>query len=299
MGPELYFPTLLDFDRSADQRFVHFSQAAAETSLRLVQFGSERTVSNYGYGPGVREHHLLHYVLKGCGDVTVAGKRFRVHENEVFFIPQNCVSYYESDNEDPWLYAWIGFKGVAGDAALELAHLSADRPVASIPDPDAIRDIISDMEEAMFEPHGYFLLMSGLYRLLSELTKTEGREAAQAEATVELDKQNADKQINYVKYRIEQGFDKPITVQQLADEAGLTRPYLSAVFKKRTGYTIKEYITVLRMDKAKMLLLQTNASTKAIALLCGYDDPLYFSRIFRKYVGCTPSEHRSGYSKQG
>lgn len=74
--------------------------------------------------------------------------------------------------------------------------------------------------------------------------------------------------------------------------------YIRKLFKKETGLSPLEYMTELRMRKAKSLLTAScskNCSVAEIAYQCGYDDPLYFSRVFRKYNGICPSMFSEQY----
>ena len=68
--------------------------------------------------------------------------------------------------------------------------------------------------------------------------------------------------------------------------------YFSKLFKEETGENFIEYLTKLRIQKAKELLVDKEKSMKEICGQVGYSDPNYFSRIFKKSVGVTPTEYR-------
>ncbi|MBR6477315.1 MAG: helix-turn-helix transcriptional regulator, partial [Lachnospiraceae bacterium] len=70
--------------------------------------------------------------------------------------------------------------------------------------------------------------------------------------------------------------------------------YFSKIFKEATGENFIEYLTNLRMVKAKELLTQTDCSIKEICVKVGYSEPNYFSRSFKKNVGVTPTEYKEG-----
>ena len=68
--------------------------------------------------------------------------------------------------------------------------------------------------------------------------------------------------------------------------------YFSKIFKEETGRNFIEYITEIRMDRAKELLAGRDMSMKEICAAAGYSDPNYFSRIFKKHTGVTPTEYK-------
>ena len=74
--------------------------------------------------------------------------------------------------------------------------------------------------------------------------------------------------------------------------------YFSKVFKEECGLNFIEYLTNIRIDKAKELLEKSNLSIKEICVSCGYTDPNYFSRSFKKNVGVTPTEYKEKLYEQ-
>lgn len=94
---------------------------------------------------------------------------------------------------------------------------------------------------------------------------------------------------------IEQNYAENISVARLAEMSNYSVRQFIRLFKKAFGCIPTEYIANLRMQKARELLRGKNASITDIALYCGYGDSNYFSRIFRKYNGMTPSEYRARF----
>ena len=92
---------------------------------------------------------------------------------------------------------------------------------------------------------------------------------------------------------IEENYSESISVAQLAEMSNYSLRQFIRLFKKVFGCIPTEYIANLRMQKARELLRGKNHSITDIALFCGYGDSNYFSRIFRKYNGMTPSEYRA------
>ncbi|MDO4483657.1 MAG: response regulator [Clostridia bacterium] len=86
--------------------------------------------------------------------------------------------------------------------------------------------------------------------------------------------------------------DPNLMLQDVADHVGMSSSRFSTVFSQETGYTFTEYLTELRLSKAKELLRATQLRSHQICEMVGYNDPHYFSYLFRKNTGVTPSEYR-------
>lgn len=94
---------------------------------------------------------------------------------------------------------------------------------------------------------------------------------------------------------IDHHFDKQISLEKVAEEIGISSYYLSKLFKERFEITFIDYLTNTRLEKAKVLLLDSTISLKEIALTIGYKDPNYFSRVFKKETGFSPRAYRTNY----
>ncbi len=96
------------------------------------------------------------------------------------------------------------------------------------------------------------------------------------------------------KAYIEANYTKNITLEDVSREVNISSYYLSRIFKEGTGENFIDYLTRLRIEKAKELLSTTQYSMKEICSMSGYSDPNYFSKSFKKNVGVTPTEYREG-----
>ena len=84
-----------------------------------------------------------------------------------------------------------------------------------------------------------------------------------------------------------------VSVQDLADSIGLNRSYLHRLFKSAIGSSVQEYLLDLRIRKACALLKSTELPVSIISLSVGYEDTLYFSRLFKRKKGVSPSQYRA------
>lgn len=93
-----------------------------------------------------------------------------------------------------------------------------------------------------------------------------------------------------VEHYVQANFAKGITLESVADRFCISKEYLSKIFKKKTGVNFSVYITNLRMEKAKELLLVQKLPIKDIVFLTGYTDTAHFYKVFKKHFGETPGE---------
>ena len=106
--------------------------------------------------------------------------------------------------------------------------------------------------------------------------------------------QKSDGIVTKAQEYIRQNFRKDLTLEEVAQTAGISPYYFSKLFKEGTGMNFTEYITGLRIERAKQLLSNRELSIKQVCLDSGYGNPNYFSRIFKKWTGITPTEFRDG-----
>jgi len=91
---------------------------------------------------------------------------------------------------------------------------------------------------------------------------------------------------------LHENYQEDITMEQAAEYVNLSPFYFSKMFKLHSGETFSDYLTRLRIDQAKRLIANQDLSLKEICFKVGYKDPNYFSRVFKKVTGLTPTEYR-------
>ncbi len=98
---------------------------------------------------------------------------------------------------------------------------------------------------------------------------------------------------NYIQHHL----SEPITVEDIAKELYLSRPYLSRKFIEETGESLTDFILKEKTEEAKRLLRYSDKSLTAIGNYLGFSSQGHFSRVFRKYAACSPSEYRDKFTK--
>ncbi len=155
--------------------------------------------------------------------------------------------------------------------------------------PGSDKDIINILEEAM---------------RLCDKEKRIG-EAERATSSAEESKENPEEEtlesnafVKKVREYIDQNYQEDIALQDIAGAFGYSDVYFCKLFKQNFGMNFITYLNEYRMDKAKALLADPMINIKDISSKAGYRDANYFTRVFKRMVGMTPSEYRSGVTGQ-
>ncbi len=101
-------------------------------------------------------------------------------------------------------------------------------------------------------------------------------------------------EIDVLKRYIQQHIDEDIPVEEIASEINISVRQLQRLLRAELDKTPKQYITILKLEKAEDLLRNSQYTVSEIAFKCGFADPSYFGSVFKKYFGITPAEYRKG-----
>ena len=235
--------------------------------------GEERCLPGHCYGPAVREHYLLHYVVSGKGTFKARGEVFPVRPGQVFVILPGETTTYQADGSDPWFYRWVGFEaGIALPPALQ-------QPVLDIP--RCGRLFAGMMDSAGLQSGRELYLCGRIYELLALISEPSPAASAQ----------------DYVlraKNYMESNYMGEITVSQMAGFLGLDRSYFSALFRAQTGRSPQDYLVELRLQRAAELIAVYGYRPGEAAAGAGYRDSCNFSRMFKRRFGVSPSGYGKG-----
>jgi len=151
-----------------------------------------------------------------------------------------------------------------------------------------LKKIVREMEEK--QPAYELAVKAQVFSILTALNRRFVCKELSRKEDERMKKQFSviEKSIDYIRAHI----GEDISLAAIADSLSLSEYHFSRTFKKFTGLTVFEYIEKLRMEKAKSLLKGTDDSVSVISDKCGYNDPSYFSKIFKNTVGKTPKQYR-------
>lgn len=259
--------------------------------LYLSYCGMEECQRSHSYGPTKRTEYLLHYILSGQGIYQVDGKTYHLKKHDAFIIYPNEITYYEADKEDPWSYIWIGFDGVKAETYLNYISFSKENRICSFNCKNLLLDYINGMLNSSqltyandLKREGYLFLF--LSALINEAHKISNKNDEIHDYPYQV-------YVEHAMQYIEHNYEKNIKINDIANYIGISRSYLSSIFKKSLNLSPQSYLVNYRLDKACSLLKSTTFPVSTIAYKVGYDDPLTFSKVFKNFFHVSPTTYRT------
>jgi len=250
--------------------------------------GGHKLPNLHQWGPGVRDVYALHYIVGGHGTFETGGAAYRLGPGDSFVIFPGCEVYYYPDLLDPWEYVWNEFAGEEARRLLALAALEPEYPVALATSAGPSSDfdlgrLFHTSWSPGTKPFERLRTDAGLRLLLSHYAERYARDGEEATDYVQVAKTYIER--NY--------WNSSLTVQEIVNAAKIERSYLFRRFKEATGCSVSAYIARFRMERACELLITADLSIQSIAYSVGYQDPLHFSKMFKKAVSVSPTAYRA------
>ncbi|MDE6533212.1 MAG: AraC family transcriptional regulator [Muribaculaceae bacterium] len=232
--------------------------------------------------------YVFIYCTAGEGWFEVEGVRNEVATNSYFILPAGIPHSYGAKEQNPWTIYWIHFSGTLA------RHYAADCAMPHLINPgigsrirnrtNLFEEIFSTLDSG-FSIEGIRYAMSLFHHYLGTLRYLrEYRSAGEKSG----DRDIIDATIHFMNENIE----RTITLSQLSSYSGYSQSYLSSVFKERTGHSPLAYFNLLKVRHACQLLDSTDMKLNCICHMVGISDPYYFSRLFSKVMGMSPSSYR-------
>ena len=255
----------------------------SELSLVVYNIGFQKCPPGYGWGPGVRDHFLLHYIVSGSGIYQTGGRTYSLSAGEAFLAYPDTEIYYCADKTDPWEYYWVGFSGVAAPLLMAQTPFSRSNPAVKLSNGEILRRGLLDIYKARGSDYPDAVRMAGYLQAALAVTM---------KGSTENSEQNVADYAGRGAAFLQQNYSASIGVEDAANHVGVSRSHLYRAFQNEFGCSPSEYLTQYRMQRAIQLLCHSDLSINAVAASVGYEDPLYFSRAFKRETGSSPTQYR-------
>jgi AraC family transcriptional regulator of arabinose operon len=258
---------------------------------------SDLYLTDIGYYPDAKHHfrkraqginkNILIYNIKGTGLITLHNKEFTIPPDHYFIIPKNTPHTYSANSKDSWTIYWIHFSG-------SKAHLFIPKTIESIKIERGtssrineriklFNDIFKNVERGFSNETLEYINLCLNY-LLSSFTHVN-----QFRTLNNFSKKDfVSEGINYMLENINQ----KLQVKDFATMFNLSSSHFSRVFTNQTGHSPINYFIQLKVQAACKLLDNTDMSINDISHKMGFDNPFYFSRIFKKLMNMAPRDYR-------
>lgn len=226
--------------------------------------------------PQGRNDYHISYVLDGEFEVVYEGQRYLLHRGDFVYYPPHAPQWYR---DHPGTHRfWVHFTGFVVPQILAESQLSAGVHIAE--ESPYLEELLYRFVNEVRAHHSISSRNGLLLEIILELGKLSNR----------LPKKEG--RLTPCMEYMHRQYQEELALDDLARLCHLSISRFMAVFKKELGMTPMQYVTRLRMGQARSLLLATELPVGEIANACGYADPLYFCRVFKRETGCSPSHFR-------
>lgn len=238
----------------------------------------------------VRDRHddnLLLYCAAGRGILKTGDWRGKIGPGAVVLLPQGLPHSYRAHRTDPWTLYWVHFQGASTGIFVQYLGFREGRPVVQAgvsPTLLAAFTSLMGVRRTGYSSRAFINAANQLRHLFTQMA-LEIR-ATQASGRNNL---NLDRVQGFMLEHLNQQLD----LDTLAASANLSKYHFSTRYKKLTGYSPIRHFLNMKMEHACHLLDSSNMSVQAISAELGYDDPLYFSRLFSNTIGLSPRAYRA------
>lgn len=230
----------------------------------------------------VQHIYTLHIILDGRGTLMVDEMTYNVKKGDMFFIPPNVKLCYFPDEDDKWKYVWFEFCG-------KNAMLYGEK--MGFTDGNYLKHCVN-FENTLLQfvrifksilnniPVGYYDVLSIFFNILdSNIRKSENLSLAEAVAAY-----------------INCNYGNPgITLPSICEHFKISHSYLCKIFKNSYNYSVKSYITKIRINEACRLLETTDMGIQEIGYSVGFSDSIHFMKTFKKHTKKTPTNYRKSF----
>ncbi|MDB4901376.1 MAG: helix-turn-helix-domain containing protein AraC type [Mucilaginibacter sp.] len=234
--------------------------------------------------------YILLYCVEGMGYITIQGKEIELKPNTYFIIPKNVAHHYRSSIRNPWSIYWVHFIGEHADLLYQRHYEQKKLECESIPYEE--QRIVSfneiyELLENSFDIREIEIINIKIMNFISSFIFQKEIDPTLQEKNVITDS------INFMKKNLNRSF----TLEELAERQHLSVSHYCRLFLAKTGRSPHQYFNQLKIQKSCQYLYFSDRNIKEICAELGFDDPYYFSRLFKKLMGLSPAYYKNQHKK--
>ncbi len=235
------------------------------------------------YGIGVYQYF---FCSEGEGEVIISGEKARILPGMGFVIEKNMPHSYKGITKD-WKLSVIGVDGALCQPLVRLLKIEKSGPFTCANSHELLEKLKRiHTYVATVENTDLYYLSKQSYDFLLDFSNNMNR-------VLYNDTGETNELIQKMIQYMEQHYNEPISIQEIADHVQLSREYACTYFKKQTSQTIINTLLRIRLVHARLFLVQyPSRKIYDIAKMCGFDNASYFCYVFRKKIGVSPDKYR-------
>lgn len=255
------------------------------TDFTILNFGHENCLPSHSFGPQVREYYILHYIVAGKGSYSFGKHQYHLKKGDFFLIsPHDSDPIYQADKDMPWEYVWFGFEGSLAKNVLEELGYHNDNRVGHFTDPEKMNYELQQLISTDFFSKSSTLTIQGKLLELISLLSLDGTNISLNSNMTQVDKHIE----QFVLYVRQNYWREDLSVQKIAEDLNLNHSYLSRIISKKFQQSALNYLIKYRLLKARFLVENSDHTIALIAKAVGYQNPLSFSRAYKRVYGHSP-----------
>ncbi|NLG37500.1 MAG: helix-turn-helix transcriptional regulator [Clostridiales bacterium] len=237
---------------------------------------------------GRRDYYMM-VMARGALEMYINGAPRAMRTGHMIIYPPETPYRYVKRDPSLMVYYWAHFTGYGAGEMLDGCGLETGR-LYEIGDVETVTGAF----RRLFDP---FLFRDGCFEEVAaaRLTLLCVQLRRALDGQLPADESGAANRIRRSLEYIHSHYAEPVTVAQLADMEHLSASRFSAAFRQSTGVSPRAYLIALRIRMAADMIRRTDLGFKQIARNVGYEDPLYFSRLFRAHTGLSPRRYREDF----
>lgn len=236
---------------------------------------------------GRRDYQLI-YIVSGQGHFTLNGSEKALQEGNIVIYPPDEPQLYRFYTPESPEFYWLHFSGSLADKYVA-AFKAYGNYFFQINYRDEYIKLFENIISELQVKRKHYHEISNSYA--EELLCLISRNYEEENNGISMSNLELKKVIELMNKK----FNEPFSIGDYAKECSMSTCWFIKSFKVHTGMTPQQFIIQLRIRKAKELLANSNYNVSQISFMVGYDNPLYFSRIFKKVVGKSPKEFKKVY----
>lgn len=269
--------------------------------LYPVSYGHYLDATGHVVRRNVHTDYLIIFCHGGRGRFRIGRHQGYLVPGQILVLPKGISHTYQSDSDHPWSIYWAHFNGERVEDFMDYIGMPTNiksafqrnfKPVITLSN---WRPLLADVTQLLNLQHERLSLDRGilasalLKKLLSEIPLLANKEASVKNEF----------SLDALDRFMRDNSHKTLQLEELAEFSGLSKFHFSKRFRQVTGLSPLQYFTRMKVNQAAQMLQEGEHTVRQISQTLGFDDPYYFSRLFKKHTGSAPQHYRKDYRAQG